>query len=193
MCTLSNPFLVVVALWKPIKLKNNAQNGSQLRPSTKCSSGHPSLMVRKFITIKDHFLTTLRWSFIRFHMSNLMTWYLNFGSKKQITSGEFQHLRQSFASPKVLKPQRQTGNISQTTSMNKMMIRLADSLLIMKSSSDPRREFRDSMMEMISENKIKDGKDLEKLLACYLMLNSAAYHDVIIQVFKQIWVELIQT
>ncbi|KAL8141016.1 hypothetical protein V2J09_007037 [Rumex salicifolius] len=66
----------------------------------------------------------------------------------------------------------------------------SESLAVVKSSCDPRRDFRDSMVEMIVENNIKASKDLEELLACYLSLNSDEYHDVIIQVFKQIWFDL---
>uniref|UniRef100_A0A2P2NGJ6 Transcription repressor n=1 Tax=Rhizophora mucronata TaxID=61149 RepID=A0A2P2NGJ6_RHIMU len=67
---------------------------------------------------------------------------------------------------------------------------LSDSLAIVKSSFDPQRDFRDSMVEMIVENNIKASKDLEDLLACYLSLNSDEYHDLIIKVFKQIWFDL---
>ncbi|CAN0846837.1 Transcription repressor OFP4 [Linum grandiflorum] len=60
-------------------------------------------------------------------------------------------------------------------------------LAVVKSSFDPQRDFRESMVEMIVENNISASKDLEDLLACYLSLNSDEYHDVIIKVFKQIW------
>ncbi|KAA8517524.1 hypothetical protein F0562_017846 [Nyssa sinensis] len=58
---------------------------------------------------------------------------------------------------------------------------------VVKSSSDPQTDFRDSMVEMILENNIRASKDLEELLACYLSLNSVEHHDVIINAFKQIW------
>ena len=61
---------------------------------------------------------------------------------------------------------------------------------MVKSSSDPQRDFRESMVEMILEYNLKASKDLEDLLACYLLLNSDEYHDVIIEVFKQIWFDL---
>lgn len=67
---------------------------------------------------------------------------------------------------------------------------LSDSLAIVKSSFDPQRDFRDSMVEMIVENNIRASKDLEDLLACYLSLNADEYHDLIIKVFKQIWFDL---
>ncbi|EOA12233.1 hypothetical protein CARUB_v10012721mg [Capsella rubella] len=61
---------------------------------------------------------------------------------------------------------------------------------VVKASVDPRRDFKESMEEMIAENKIRESKDLEELLACYLCLNSDEYHSVIINVFKQIWLDL---
>ncbi|XVF29693.1 hypothetical protein REPUB_Repub15cG0144100 [Reevesia pubescens] len=67
---------------------------------------------------------------------------------------------------------------------------LSDSFAVVKSSFDPQRDFRDSMVEMIMENNIRASKDLEDLLACYLSLNSDEYHDLIIKVFKQIWFDL---
>lgn len=61
---------------------------------------------------------------------------------------------------------------------------------MVKASVDPRRDFKESMEEMIAENNIRASKDLEELLACYLCLNSDEYHAVIINVFKQIWLDL---
>ncbi|CAK9319807.1 unnamed protein product [Citrullus colocynthis] len=69
---------------------------------------------------------------------------------------------------------------------------LSDSLAIMKSSYDPQKDFRESMVEMIVENNIRGSKELEDLLACYLCLNADEYHDLIIKVFKQIWFDLTQ-
>ncbi|KAL6987947.1 hypothetical protein U1Q18_013716 [Sarracenia purpurea var. burkii] len=67
---------------------------------------------------------------------------------------------------------------------------LAESLAVVKSSADPRRDFRESMVEMILQNNLRTSKDLEELLAYYLELNSDKYHELIIQVFMQIWFEL---
>lgn len=61
------------------------------------------------------------------------------------------------------------------------------SVAIVKSSFNPQKDFRESMVEMIVENNIRESKDLEDLLACYLSLNSDEYHHLIIKVFKQIW------
>ncbi|XP_066309757.1 transcription repressor OFP4-like [Miscanthus floridulus] len=67
---------------------------------------------------------------------------------------------------------------------------LAESFAVVKSSRDPRRDFRESMEEMITENGIHTAADLEDLLACYLSLNAAEYHDLIVEVFEHIWVTL---
>ncbi|KGN58701.1 transcription repressor OFP2 [Cucumis sativus] len=67
---------------------------------------------------------------------------------------------------------------------------LNDSLAIVKSTKDPQRDFRESMVEMIVENKISGSNELEDLLACYLSLNTDEYHDIIVKVFKQIWFDM---
>ncbi|PKA67140.1 hypothetical protein AXF42_Ash004632 [Apostasia shenzhenica] len=66
-----------------------------------------------------------------------------------------------------------------------------ESLVVVKSSSDPQKDFRESMVEMIVENDLRGSKDLEELLACYLSLNSDEYHEIIVKVFEQIWFDLI--
>ncbi|KAI3680841.1 hypothetical protein L6452_35618 [Arctium lappa] len=65
-----------------------------------------------------------------------------------------------------------------------------DSFAVVKRSFDPQRDFRDSMIEMIIENGIRQRDELEELLACYLTLNCDEYHHLIIKVFQQVWVEL---
>ncbi|XP_057502309.1 transcription repressor OFP1-like [Actinidia eriantha] len=67
---------------------------------------------------------------------------------------------------------------------------LSESFAVVKTSADPQRDFRESMVEMILENNIKGSKNLEDLLACYLQLNSDEYHGIIINAFKQIWFDL---
>ncbi|KAA8515050.1 hypothetical protein F0562_018163 [Nyssa sinensis] len=60
-----------------------------------------------------------------------------------------------------------------------------DSFAVAKCSLDPQQDFRDSMLEMITEKAIREAEELEELLACYLTLNSDKYHDLIIKVFRQ--------
>ncbi|KAF5201567.1 Transcription repressor ofp4 [Thalictrum thalictroides] len=79
---------------------------------------------------------------------------------------------------------------SSTTNLKARRKNLSDSFAIVKSSFDPQRDFRESMVEMIMENNIRASKDLEELLACYLSLNSNEYHDIIVKVFEQIWFDL---
>ncbi|WOK93700.1 transcription repressor OFP1-like [Canna indica] len=67
---------------------------------------------------------------------------------------------------------------------------LSESLVVIKSSSNPGRDFMESMVEMVVENDIRDVKDMEELLTCYLSLNNKEYHDVIIKVFEHIWMVL---
>ncbi|CAN4105657.1 unnamed protein product [Withania somnifera] len=67
-----------------------------------------------------------------------------------------------------------------------------DSYAVTKSSFDPFNDFRDSMIEMITQRGIQTSEELEELLACYLTLNCDEYHDLIIKVFRQVWFELNQ-
>lgn len=64
--------------------------------------------------------------------------------------------------------------------------KIEESYAVEKESRDPYGDFKESMVEMIVEKKISGAKDLEKLLLCFLSLNSSAYHRVILQVFSEI-------
>ncbi|XP_019169392.1 PREDICTED: transcription repressor OFP5 [Ipomoea nil] len=67
-----------------------------------------------------------------------------------------------------------------------------DSFAVVKSSFNPEQDFKDSMVEMITQIGIKQPEELEELLACYLTLNCDQYHHIIINVFRQVWFELNQ-
>ncbi|KAK1417323.1 hypothetical protein QVD17_26450 [Tagetes erecta] len=62
-----------------------------------------------------------------------------------------------------------------------------DSVAVVKKSSDPHEDFRVSMLEMIVERQILGVKDLENLLQCFLSLNSEEHHEIICEVFTEIW------
>lgn len=63
---------------------------------------------------------------------------------------------------------------------------LSESMVVVKTSSNPRGDFMESMMEMIVEFKIRERKDLEELRACYLSLNSMEFHQEINKVFEHV-------
>ncbi|KAF5205256.1 transcription repressor OFP8-like [Thalictrum thalictroides] len=65
--------------------------------------------------------------------------------------------------------------------------KVEESVAVVKRSSDPYNDFRTSMVEMIIEKQIFSAKDLEKLLQCFLSLNSSFHHRVIVEVFTEIW------
>jgi uncharacterized protein (TIGR01568 family) len=67
---------------------------------------------------------------------------------------------------------------------------LAESFAVVKASTDPRKDFRESMEEMIAAKGIRGAGDLEDLLACYLAVNAAKHHDLIVEVFEDIWTSL---
>ncbi|XP_039163959.1 transcription repressor OFP8-like [Eucalyptus grandis] len=61
------------------------------------------------------------------------------------------------------------------------------SFAVVKRSSDPYGDFRTSMVEMIVERQMFSAKDLERLLNCFLSLNSHHHHKTIVQVFTEIY------
>lgn len=69
--------------------------------------------------------------------------------------------------------------------------KISESFAIVKCSYDPRRDFRESMVEMIIKNGICEPKDLQELVRCYISLNSDEYHPVILEVFEQIQSDLL--
>lgn len=96
-------------------------------------------------------------------------------------------------SPRVGSRKAQAGRNHNASAPEAAMRRralLSENFVVIKSSSSPMRDFMESMMEMIVENNIREPKDLEELLACYLFLNSKEYHGVIIKVFEHIWFAL---
>ncbi|XP_042492327.1 transcription repressor OFP8-like [Macadamia integrifolia] len=62
-----------------------------------------------------------------------------------------------------------------------------ESIAVVKRSSNPYKDFKTSMVEMILEKQLFAAEDLEKLLECFLSLNSSHYHRVIMEVFNEIW------
>jgi uncharacterized protein (TIGR01568 family) len=71
--------------------------------------------------------------------------------------------------------------------------RVKKGFAVVKKSSDPYADFRNSMVEMIIERQIFGEEDLEKLLQSYLSLNAPRHHPVILQAFSDIWVVLFGT
>ncbi|XP_051126029.1 transcription repressor OFP5-like [Andrographis paniculata] len=65
-----------------------------------------------------------------------------------------------------------------------------DSFAVIKTSTNPCQDFRDSMVEMINEKGIKQPEELEELLASYLTLNQDGHHELIINVFLEVCFEL---
>ncbi|EHA8591922.1 transcription repressor OFP3 [Cocos nucifera] len=99
-------------------------------------------------------------------------------------------LRMRDSSPRLVSNKVQVQRSRKSSELAITAKGLRESFAIIISSSDPQRDFRESMVEMIVENNIRASKDLEELLACYLSLNSKEYHDVIVNVFEQIWFAL---
>ncbi|XP_058068924.1 transcription repressor OFP8 [Magnolia sinica] len=68
--------------------------------------------------------------------------------------------------------------------------KVRESVAVVKRSNDPYGDFRRSMVEMIIEKQMFTANDLEQLLRCFLSLNSAHHHQVIVEAFSEIWVAL---
>ncbi|XP_051223127.1 transcription repressor OFP1 [Lolium perenne] len=60
------------------------------------------------------------------------------------------------------------------------------SFAVVVASTDPHRDFWESMVEMIVENDMRGSEALGDLLECYLSLNSREHHGVITEVFRGI-------
>lgn len=67
------------------------------------------------------------------------------------------------------------------------------SVTVVKSSANPEKDFKESMMEMIVENNISDLDGLKELLVSYLVLNSDEFHGVIVSVFEELVIALFST
>ena len=68
-----------------------------------------------------------------------------------------------------------------------------ESVALVKNSDNPYSDFKESMTEMILEKNIQESGDLEELLQCYLSLNCEDYHNVIVEVFTEVWREIFES
>lgn len=59
-----------------------------------------------------------------------------------------------------------------------------------KCSYDPREDFRESMMEMITVSRLQEAKDLRSLLNYYVSMNSEDYRSLILEVFHEVCTSL---
>lgn len=71
--------------------------------------------------------------------------------------------------------------------------RIEESVAVVTETEDPYREFRRSMLQMIFEKEIFSPEDLQHLLRCFLRLNSAAHHDVILRAFFDVCSDVAST
>ncbi|XP_047318223.1 transcription repressor OFP1-like [Impatiens glandulifera] len=115
-------------------------------------------------------------------------------TKKRATRGI--KLRTNNNSPRIARMNtnhhgRKSVSSSSPSSHKKKKKSLSESsFAIVKSSFDPQRDFKDSMVEMIIENNVRESKDLVELLALYLSLNADGYHQLIVKAFEQIWFDM---
>ncbi|KAA8549930.1 hypothetical protein F0562_001614 [Nyssa sinensis] len=71
--------------------------------------------------------------------------------------------------------------------------KIYNSVAVVKDSDDPYLDFRYSMLQMILQKEIYSEEDLQKLLNCFLQLNSPSHHDIIVRAFMEILNGVIST
>lgn len=62
----------------------------------------------------------------------------------------------------------------------------ADSICAVKYSMDPFSDIRDSILEMIENVGVRNWKELEELVYCYIVLNPSEVHVFIQQAFLSV-------
>nr|AFK39721.1 unknown [Lotus japonicus] len=82
---------------------------------------------------------------------------------------------------------RKNDRSSSDTGVLPLQGKVKDTFAGVKRSSDPHRDFRTSMGEMIVEKQIFSPADLENFLQCFFFLNSNHHHQIIVEVFTEIW------
>lgn len=114
----------------------------------------------------------------------------NSGRRSSVSSSGCR-LKTRANSPRLASPRCRARTRSSTTNLaEKTAPPLAESFAVVKASVDPRKDFRESMEEMIAVNGVRGAEDLEDLLAWYLALNAGEHHDLIVEVFEEIWASL---
>ncbi|XP_020593775.1 transcription repressor OFP8-like [Phalaenopsis equestris] len=63
----------------------------------------------------------------------------------------------------------------------------AESVPVVKESSEPYADFRESMVQMIVENDLYAWDELNDLLHRFLSLNSPRHHNLILHAFADLW------
>ncbi|MED6161192.1 hypothetical protein PIB30_058364 [Stylosanthes scabra] len=77
-------------------------------------------------------------------------------------------------------------NVSSTSLIKHNPNKIIDSIAVEKESTDPYRDFRYSILQMIFEKEIFSESGLQELLQCFLELNSPCQHQIIVQAFMEI-------
>lgn len=167
-------------LTKPVKFDDKVIEAAELRRST------------KFHEIKSHQSLSVK---VSKEESNRAKKERKTNPVARISSANSTGIRLRVNSPKLASKKVQAyarRSVSSKACKASMNSGFPEGFAVVKSSLDPQRDFRESMVEMIVENNIRASKDLENLLACYLSLNSREYHDLIVKAFEQIWYDMAQ-
>ncbi|XVE87723.1 hypothetical protein DITRI_Ditri19aG0010800 [Diplodiscus trichospermus] len=82
--------------------------------------------------------------------------------------------------------ERQERHVERRRQRSEWLIKFVVMVAMEKCSYDPREDFRESMVEMITANHIQEPKDLRSLLNYYVSMNSEEYHGIILEVFHEV-------
>ncbi|KAJ7569801.1 hypothetical protein O6H91_01G094900 [Diphasiastrum complanatum] len=72
----------------------------------------------------------------------------------------------------------------------KKVRKVRESIAMIKSSYNPYRDFKTSMLEMILSKKIQEPAKLKELLECYIALNSLSSRELIIAAFEEVYYQI---
>ncbi|KAH7422537.1 hypothetical protein KP509_12G013300 [Ceratopteris richardii] len=65
-----------------------------------------------------------------------------------------------------------------------------NAVAMVKTSYDPRHDFKESMREMVAAKALRTPSQLQQLLQCYLSLNAPHYHPTIVKAFHELCSQL---
>ncbi|KAL5066338.1 hypothetical protein RYX36_028075 [Vicia faba] len=90
----------------------------------------------------------------------------------------------------MIREKLETGHVERKMEKKREGTKFVVMLAMEKCSYDPREDFRESMMEMITVNHLRDAKDLRSLLNYYVSMNSEEYHSLILEIFHEVCTNL---
>ncbi|KAH7296405.1 hypothetical protein KP509_26G022300 [Ceratopteris richardii] len=102
------------------------------------------------------------------------------------------HSRQRDAYTK--KGRRERGSSFSAVLPENLQRVVGDSVALVKISYSPHEDFRKSIYEMIMDRDLEESPmEVEELLYCYLELNPPELHELIVEVFSEVWSSILMS